>query len=70
MLVKRAVTFFRGGCSFYIKIILKYETFTDKKKIINKNDVFPIITKNLNLEILIKNLLTLKTWDGIKDEKF
>ena len=38
------------------------------KKVINKN-VFPFIAKNLNLEILTKNLVTFKTWDGVKDEK-
>ena len=29
-----------------------------------------VITKNLNWEILIKNLLTFKRWDEVKDEKF
>ena len=29
-----------------------------------------VITKNLNWEILSKNLVTFKRWDGIKDEKF
>ena len=28
-----------------------------------------VITKNLNWEILAKNLVTLKRWDGFKDEK-
>ena len=28
-----------------------------------------VITKNLNWEILIKNLVTFKWWDGVKDEK-
>ena len=27
------------------------------------------ITKNLNWEILTKNLVTFKKWDGFKDEK-
>ena len=31
---------------------------------------FSVITKNLNWEILTKNLVTLKRWDGVKDEKF
>ena len=31
---------------------------------------FFVITKNLNLEILTKNLVNFKRWDGIKDEKF
>ena len=30
----------------------------------------PLITKNLNWEILTKNLVTLKRWDGVKHEKF
>ena len=28
------------------------------------------ITRNLNWKILIKNLVTFKRWDGVKDEKF
>ena len=28
------------------------------------------ITKNLNWEILTKNLVTFKRWDWVKDEKF
>ena len=32
--------------------------------------IFSAITKNLNWEILAKNLATFKTWHGIKDEKF
>ena len=31
---------------------------------------FCVITKNLNLEILTKNLVTFKRWDMVKDEKF
>ena len=31
---------------------------------------FPAITKNLNWEILTKNLVIFKRWDGFKDEKF
>ena len=30
---------------------------------------FSVITKNLNWEILTKNLVTFKRWDGFKDEK-
>ena len=30
---------------------------------------FPVITKNLNWEILTKNLVTFKRWDGVQDEK-
>ena len=29
-----------------------------------------LITKNLNLEILTKNLVTFKRWDEVKDKKF
>ena len=29
-----------------------------------------LITKNLNWDILTKNLITFKRWDGVKDEKF
>ena len=29
-----------------------------------------MITKNLNWEILTRNLVTFKKWDGVKDEKF
>ena len=31
---------------------------------------FSVKTKNLNWEILAKNLVTFKRWDGVKDEKF
>ena len=29
----------------------------------------PFATNNLNREILTKNLVTFKRWDGVKDEK-
>ena len=29
-----------------------------------------LITKNLNWEILTKNLVSFKRWNGVKDEKF
>ena len=29
-----------------------------------------VITKNLNWEILTKNLITFKRWDAVKDQKF
>ena len=32
--------------------------------------LFSVITKNLNCQILTKNLVTFKRWDGIQDEKF
>ena len=31
---------------------------------------FSVVTKNLNWEILTKNLVTFKRWDGVEDEKF
>ena len=31
---------------------------------------FSVIYKNLNWEILTKNLLPFKRWDWVKDEKF
>ena len=31
---------------------------------------FSVMTKNLNWDILTKNLVTFKKWDGVKDEKF
>ena len=30
---------------------------------------FSVITNNLNWRIFIKNLVTFKRWDGVKDEK-
>ena len=32
--------------------------------------LFSVITKNLNWEILTKNLITFQRWDWGKDEKF
>ena len=32
--------------------------------------LFSVITKNSNWEILKKNLVTFKRYDGVKDEKF
>ena len=34
------------------------------------NMFFSVITKDLTWEILTKNLVTFKIWDGVKDEKF
>ena len=62
----------RGGeflrCSFYIKNKLKSGIFNDKKSLSGKM-FFSVKTKNLNWEILTKNLVTFKRWDEIKDEK-
>ena len=30
----------------------------------------PVITKNVNREVLTKNLGTFKRWDGVKGKKF
>ena len=43
--------------------------YNDIKKIYKPKMLFSVITKNLNWEILTKNLVTFKRWDGIKDEK-
>ena len=32
--------------------------------------MFSVITKNLNWEILTKNLVAFKRWDGVKDKSF
>ena len=61
------VTFFRGGCSFYKKKI-KPEILNDKKKIY-KQKCFSVTINNLKWEILTKNLVTFKRWDGFKDER-
>ena len=39
------------------------------KKVHNKM-FFSVIIKNLNWEVLTKNLLTFKRWDGVKNENF
>ena len=52
---------FTGGSSFYIKKKLKYEIFNDQKSL--QTMLFSVITKNLNCEILTKNLVTFKRWD-------
>ena len=57
------ISIFRGGCNFYIKNKLKFEIFNDKKSLF-----FSVITKNVNWEILTKNLATFKRWDELKDE--
>ena len=31
--------------------------------------ILSLISKNLNWEILTKNLVAFKRWDGVKDEK-
>ena len=57
------------GSSFYMKSKLKTELFNDKKGLQTKIFFF-VITKNLNWEILTKNLISFKRWDWDKHEKF
>ena len=68
------VSILRGGAKkrggrwrFYIKK-LESEIFNYKKDYEQK--VFSVITKNLNLEILTKNLAIFKRWDEVTDDKF
>ena len=61
--------FFQGGFTFYIKNQLKSQIFNNTKSLSAKM-FFSVTTKNLNWEILTKNLVTFKRWDEIKDEKF
>ena len=46
-----------------------FQIFTGKKSLSAKM-FFSLTTKNINWEILTKNLVTFKRWDKIKDEKF
>ena len=59
---KRGGNFFELGggrdCSFYIKNKLKSEILNDKKNY--KPKCLSAITKNLNWQILIKNIVTFK----------
>ena len=38
-------------------------------KKVYKQKRFSVVTKNLNCEILTKNLVTFKRWDRVKEEK-
>ena len=40
------------------------------KYLTTKMFIFCVLTKNLNWEILTKNLVIVDRWDGVKDEKF
>ena len=44
--------------------------FLMTKKVYKEKMFFSVLTKNLNWQILTKNLVTFKRVDGIKDEKF
>ena len=57
----------REGSQFYIKKKLKDETLNDKKNY--KPKCLSAVTKNLNWQILSKNLVTFKRNDWVKDEK-
>ena len=46
--------------------MLKHLTIKD----VYKQKYLSVITKNKNCEILIKNVVTFKRWDGFKGEKF
>ena len=59
------VFFIRGwGGSFYIKNKLNVKYLTIRMF------TFCVLTKNLNWEVLTKNLVIVNRWDGVKDEKF
>ena len=57
------------GSSFFMRSKSKTELFNDKKGLQTKIFFF-VITKNLNWEILTKNLISFKRWDWDKHEKF
>ena len=42
----------------------------DLKNSLKTKMFFSAITKNLNWQVLTKNLVTFKRWDGVKDDKF
>ena len=69
LLEKRGWLYSAGGrgCKFYIKNKLKSEILKNKKKIPNQKCLSAII-KNLNWQILIKNLFTIKNRIGLKME--
>ena len=54
---------FSRVCSSYIKNKLKSEIFNYKKSLCTKT-FFSVTNKNLNWEIITKNLVTFKRWDG------
>ena len=60
---------FSGGCCFYIKNAQKSGIFIDKKSLYTKM-FFSVITKNINWEILTKNLVTFKRWTGLGMKNF
>ena len=61
------ISIFRGGLQVIRE--LKSEIFNDKKSLYTKM-FFSVITKNLHLEILAKNLVTFKGWDEVKGKNF
>ena len=68
---ERGVTFFGvgEGVQFLHKNTLKSEIVNAKKSLLAKI-FFSVITKNLNWEILIKNLITFKGQMGLKMKNF
>ena len=61
--------FLRGLQFLHKKINLKSEIFNSRKCLYTKM-LFSVITKNLDWEIVAKNLVTFKRWDGVKYQKF
>ena len=71
LLEKRGWLFWAVGGSdrsFCIKNKLKSEILNNNKKPTNQK-CLSAITKNLSWQILTKNLVTFKRYDGVKDEK-
>ena len=68
LLRKKSVTFFRGGGAVFP---LKNKLWSGicNHKNVSKLKGISVLTKNLNWNILTKNLVTFKRWDGVKDEK-
>ena len=61
--------FLRGLQFLHKKINLKSEIFNNRKCLYTKM-LFSVITKNLDWEIVAKNLVTFKRWDGVKYQEF
>ena len=70
--VRKKVPLHTGG----MKGVVEKEGATEiwnmesQKKVFKPKMLFPVITKKWNWEILTKNLVSFKRWDGVKDEKF
>ena len=64
--LERKDELFQGKLQFLYKKKLKSETFKDKKSLWTTM-FFSVTSKNLNWEILTKNLVNFKIWYGVKD---